>query len=291
LRGLLLFGLLTGRRDCLDVVEATYRNAVRNRIVKESGWTPHDLGRLRFANEHGDPVADPASAGDSAQLALWLALRAGCDDLLDDVERLVRARLLPAQLTDEDIRRSPGRAFAPRELGAWCIHGPSHAGKGCTPDVHAAVVHSLCDIHSHILTQTATGVRINLHFDAEDESLAVVSTRGQRADLAVRVKRPGNVMIRIPAWAPASSLRLSVDGKAMPLRRMGVFAWIPADVLKRESDIAFSYGLPERRTEERMPSGRSYRFAWRGDEITGVDPRDNPMPFYTALGEPCGSAR
>ncbi len=82
LRGLLLFGLLTGEKEYVDVVEATYRNAVRNRIVRESGWAPHDLGKLRFPNDHGDPVTDPASAGDSAQLALWLALRAGCDDLL-----------------------------------------------------------------------------------------------------------------------------------------------------------------------------------------------------------------
>ena len=284
LRGLLLFGLLTGHEEYVNVVEATYRNAVRNRIVKESGWTPHDLGKLRFPNEHGDPVTDPASTGDSAQLALWLAVRAGCDELLDDVERLTRARLLPAQLTEEEIRlNSDDRTFDLRDTGAWCIHAHSHAGKSCTPDVHAAVVHTLCDIHSHILTQTAMGVRVNLHFDAENEHLNVVSTRGRQAKVEITVKRRGNVMIRIPGWAPESSIRLYVDGNIQPLRRKGIFAWIPAEALKSGDKIEFVFDLPERRTEEEMPSGRRYRFTWRGDEITGIDPQDNPMPFYPAM--------
>jgi hypothetical protein len=274
----------------VDVVEATYRNAVRNRIVKESGWAPHDLGKLRFPNDYGDPVTDPASAGDSAQMALWLALRAGCDDLLDDVERLVRARLLPAQMTDTDIQSNPDRSSAPRDRGAWCIHGPSHAGKGCTPDVHAAVIHTLCDIHSHILTRTATGIRVNLHFDAENEVLKTINTRCRRAELMVTVKQPHNVLIRIPGWAPEPSIRLAVDGENCPLQRSGVFALIPSDVLKIGSAIKLSYDLPERHTEEEMPSGRHYHFKWQGDEITGIDPQDNPMSFYPPMPEnakPC----
>ena len=47
LRGLLRFGLLTGQKEYVDVVEATYRHADHGRIVMESGWAPHDLGMLR----------------------------------------------------------------------------------------------------------------------------------------------------------------------------------------------------------------------------------------------------
>jgi len=285
LRGLLLFGLLTGQKEYVDVVEATYRNGVRNRIVKESGWAPHDLGELRFPNDHGDPVTDPASTGDSAQLALWLALHAGCDDLLDDVERLVRARLLPAQVTDEDIQNNPDRTFTSKERGAWCIHGPSHAGKGsrCTPDVHASVIHTLCDIHSQILTRTSTGIRVNLHFDTENEVLKVVGTRNQKAKVTVTVKQPDNVLIRIPGWAPEPSICLTVDGKTCPLRRTGSFAWIPVDILKIGSEIQLLHDLPERHAEEEMPSGRRYRFMWRGDEIIGIDPQESEMPFYPSM--------
>ncbi len=64
---------------------------------------------------------------------------------------------------------------------------------------------------------------------------------------------------------------------------MGVFAWISADALKSDGAIELSYDLPKRHTEEQMLSGRRYRFTWRGDEITGIDPQDNPMPFYPSM--------
>jgi hypothetical protein len=280
LRGLLLFGLLTQQRRYTDVVEATYRAGIRGRIVKESGWTPHDLGKTRFPNAYGDPVTDPASTGDAAQLALWLALDAGCLDLLDDVERYVRARLLPAQLIGADALRHPELALTPRQVGAWAIHGPSHAGKGCTPDVLAAVTHSLCDIYRHICTRTRAGMRINLHFDFEDARIRITSTRGQVGKLAVTVKQPDNLMIRIPAWAPEPSLRLEVDGRELAVMRLGSFAWIPRDLLRAHSSVVLTYDLPERWTDERMPSGRCYKFRWCGDEIAGVSPQDDPLPFY-----------
>ena len=290
LRGLLLFGLRTGQREYIDAVEATYRQGVRGHIVMESGWAPHDLGKTRFPNEHGDPVADPASCGDAAQLALWLAQEAGCRDLLDDVERYVRARLIPAQLTAEAAAACPDREFKPRDIGAWCIHGPSHAGQGCTPDVLAAVTHSLCDIHTHIWTPTPGGTRVDLHFDCEDARLRVTTARGDRAEVTVLVKQPGDLMIRIPGWAPESSLRLTVNGDTTPIRRLGLYAWVPGAPLGPGGAVVLSYDLPERQTEELMPSGRRYRFGWRGDEIAGVDPTDEPLSFYPHLGADAASA-
>ena len=286
LRGLFLFGLVTQQKQYVDVVEATYRNAIRGRIVRESGWAPHDLGMTRFTNAHSDPVTDPSSMGDTAQIALWLALEAGCLDLLDDVERYVRARILPAQLTDADARQHPELEVTPRQLGAWGIHGPSHAGKGCTPDVLAAVTHSLCDIYRNICTPTRAGLRINLHFDYEDSHLKITSTRDRRGKLSVLVKQPdSSIMIRIPQWVPDPSLRLVVDGQKQPVKRLGTFAWISRDLLREHSGIAMSYDLPERWTEERMPSGRCYKFRWHGDEIVGISPQDEPLPFYPAMAD------
>lgn len=285
LRGLLLFGLHTGQEQYVQVVEATYRRAIRHRIVTESGWAPHDLGKTRFANPLGDPVSDPASTGDAAQLALWLALHRHRHDLFDDVERYLRARLLPLQLTEEDVRRHPERVFRAREIGAWPIHGPTHAGKGCTPDVLAAVAHTLCDVYRHITTPGPAGLRVNLHLDYEDEQLRIRSTRGQRAELRVTSTQPGDLLLRIPGWAPADSVALHLDGVAQPVVRLGAYAWIRGDHLRPGSEVLLTHGLPERQSEEIMPSGRRYRFAWRGDEIQGVSPQDAPLPFYPDLPE------
>jgi hypothetical protein len=285
LRGLLLYGLLTGEKEYVHVVEATYRQAIRNQIVKESGWAPHDLGMDRFSNEYGDPVSDPASTGDAAQLALWLALHADCHDLLDDVERYVRARLIPAQFTDEDLSRHPEHKLVPRDMGAWGIHDHSHGGKHCTPDVLAAVTHSLCDIYRNICTSTELGLRINLHFDYEDEQVKILSTRSEQGRLSILVKEPCELIIRIPGWISESTLYLTIDGEVIPLKRKGLFATVSTGQLSAKSEIVMSYDLPIRYTEEQMPSGRCYRFKWRGDEIIGFSPQDTPMPFYPILKE------
>lgn len=280
LRGLLRFGLQTGQKEYVEVVEATYRHADHKRIVMESGWAPHDIGMNRFLNQYGDPVADPASTGDAAQLALRLALDAGHMDLLDDVERYVRARLLPAQLTENDVSRNPGRTFEKRDIGSWTIHGPSHAGKGCTPDVLAAVTHSLCDIYQHICTRTEEDIRVNLHFDYENDQIKIASQRDYNGRVTVQLKQPRSVLIRIPGWVVTSSLAVSVDGRPYPAKRVGHFVRIDGDHVREHSEITLCHDLPERRTEEHMLSGRVYRLQWRGDEINHIAPQDESLPFY-----------
>lgn len=283
LRGLLLFGLQTNQGTYVEVVEATYRQAVRHRIVKESGWAPHDLGKLRFPNGEGDPLNEPASSGDSAQIALWLALHAKCEDLFDDVERIVRARLLPSQITEEDAQRYPERVFTEREIGAWGVFDASHAAKSCTPDIVASVAHTLCDVYNHIYTKSEAGISINLNFDREDENLSIRSTRDQHAMLLVRIKHPVDIRIRIPGWAPVSSAKITINGQQYPLKLNGSFAQISHEALSEESEICLTYDLPEKVTEEPMPSGKCYRFKWHGDEITGIDPQDGPLPFYPSM--------
>jgi hypothetical protein len=280
LRGLLRFGLLTDQKHYIDAVESTYRNGVRNKIVTESGWAPHDLGETRFPNEYGDPVSDPASTGDAAQLALWLALEAGCTDLLDDVERYVRARIIPVQSTHEDVQTESSRSWSPREIGAWAIHGSTHGGKGCTPDVLAAVTHSLCDIYSNICTSTQIGPRVNLHFDYEDSTVRIVSERKEHAQLRVLMKSSSSILIRIPRWTPVDSVCLRVGSQEMPLEMYGDFARIRADTIEAGDEIVMKYDLPVRSTEEVMQSGRTYEIDWRGDEITGLDPVEGFSPFY-----------
>ena len=100
---------------------------------------------------------------------------------------------------------------------------------------------------------------------------------------AVRVTQPESVMVRIPGWAPESSLELTVDGEGVPIKRLGQYAWVAGGDLRAGSDIRLSYELPQRTTEELMPSGRVYTIAWRGDEIVGIDPQDEPMPFFPAV--------
>jgi len=88
-RGLLRYGVLTRQAEFVERIARTYRATVRQH-VKLSGFISHDWGK--------DTYGETTSPGDAAQLALWLA-QLGHTEFLDDAERIVRARILPSQIT------------------------------------------------------------------------------------------------------------------------------------------------------------------------------------------------
>jgi hypothetical protein len=269
LRGLLLYGLASGERQYIDAVAATYRRGLWGTAISHSGWTPHDQGRIRFADKEGDPVGEHASCGDVAQIALWLALRDGQTDLLDDVERLIRARLLPSQLIDaKDARRD----------GAWGVY--SHPfGYGAILDVFAAVLHSLADFQEQIVTTASDGVvSVNLHFETDTPTVTTQAKRGANATLLITPKRRCELHIRVPAWAPRESVRLDIAGQALPLRWKGSFLTIASDDVAPGGVITLQHDLPPKQTVEEMPiSHRKFVLDWRGDEVVSCTPK---VPIY-----------
>ena len=270
LRGLLLFGLLVQQQEYVDAVNATYRNSLWKQNISESGWTPHDLGKIRFPDGAGDPVGEHGSCSDVVQLALWLALHTGQSDLLDDVERLLRARLLPSQITD---RKNP------RRHGAWGAYGHPF-GRGSILDVFAAVLHSLTDVYQHIVTRTAEGViSVNLHFSVETPWVTVHDKRGVSGRLQIVPKQPSELRIRVPGWAPRNAISLAASGRTLPLRWEGPYLRVSAVDATIGTIIELGYALPSRETVEVMPvSRRKFRLAWHGDEVVSCDPEVQIYP-------------
>ena len=296
LRGLLLFGLLTHQQEYVARVAAAYRWAVP-RVVKESGWAAHDLGRVRFRDRLSNPVPEVACAGDTSQIALWLALDAGYVDLLDDVSRLVCARLLPSQITEADA--TPQQPVTPRELGAYGgVHSLPHGGKRSTIDVTAAVLHTLTDVYRHIVThedgagdlhdmqeheadrcarREAPTLAVHFPFEYEDRDLSIEVTKETAADVTITVKTCTNVLVRIPAWAPRTSVLLTASGQPIHTR-IGAYGLIPAQ--HTPGIIRLSYALPMYHTTETTATGAAYEMTWRGEEIIGIRPQDTERPFY-----------
>ncbi len=275
LRGLLLFGLLTNQSQYVERVAMTYRASVR-RMVKESGFTPHDLGK--------DKKGETTSPGDAAQIALWLG-HCGYPQLLDDVERIVRTRLLPSQITE-----SPGlRPFTnddkdehsnldERIVGGFGgMHTEPHAGKKNVTDITAADVHTLVDVYRHVAIHSRAGLVVNFHFDYEDENVKITSQRGKDAQVTITPKLRENMLIRIPQWAPKESVRVKTGGKTLSPIMLNGFAYLPKD--RPSLEIVVQYALPTRTLRE-TTDGTEYTLLWRGDEITGVYPNSDFFPFY-----------
>ena len=285
LRGLLLYGVTTGQHEYVDAVAATYEVTVP-RIVKESGWACHDL----FVE---NPTrGETSSPGDSAQIALWLGLHAGRTKHLDDVERIVRSRLLPAQVTEPpplfpkvDDGAEEHWDLQRRAVGAiGGMHRGPQSGKANTTDVTAACLHTLIDVYNNIVVSTDAGLAVFFHLDYQDELVTVRSERGENARVTVTSTTGQDLLIRIPRWTPARSVRFTHEGAPVTPSRIGDFAYFPG--ASHTHEVVVVYDLPERRTTE-VIGDAEHEFSWRGDEITGVCPNDDWLPFYpTADG--CG---
>ena len=280
--GLLLFGLLTRQSEYVDAVVRTYQVAIPS-LVNDCGWVAHDVGKDRFRDASGNPLANTESTGAAARLALWIALHTGHAEAYDDVERLVRARILPGQTTETDVRNNPDVDISRRQVGGWGGNQYPHAGKGSNPSGAAEIVHTLSTVYQHIAAREEAGLVVRMHFGYADENVEISAGRAEDATLTVRPRVHDNVLIRVPGWAPRETVQVHVDGHRVPARMIGPFSWVPKAVLRIGSRIVLRHALPPRRTEETMPMGDTYQFAWRGDEIVGVHPNSWPMPFYPTL--------
>jgi hypothetical protein len=281
LRGLLLFGFLTHKWEYVDAVAETYQNSLWKHNISESGWTPHDLGKTRFPNEDGDPVAETASCGDVVQLGLWLALRCGYTQFMDDVERLMRSRILPAQIIESDME-SFGNIddnARNRRLGAWGVHGRPYS-KGSILDVLAAVLHTEIDVYNSIVTRSPFGLTINLSLDYAGSLATIKSERKESAKITIIPKVKDNVMLQIPSWVSDDSIHITIDGRDCPKMRIGSWIHAPKDEISPNSEIVLTYNLPERTSTEVMPSGKTYSLKWKGDQVASISPYEPYLCIY-----------
>jgi hypothetical protein len=275
LRGLLLFGELTNQREYIERVANTYRTTVLGQRIRQSGVIGHGLF------EEGN--AEPASTGDVVQIGLWLA-RTGYPEFLDDVERLVRCCLLPSQIVQQPELKPAAQGtsdeyanLSARAVGAYGGLHPPFWGKQPVTDITCAVLHTLVDVYRHIAVSGPTGLMVNFHLDYEDNKIRIRSERGEKAHVTIESKVRENVMVRIPAWVPSSSVQLAVNGCACDQIELGKFTCIPRDLLP--GTIQLQYDLPVHKEVERI-AGVDYTLRWRGDDIVGITPNSNFFPFY-----------
>ena len=277
-RGLLMYGQLTRQRQYIDRVAATYARTVRVK-VHHSGFISHDWG--------SEQKGETTSPGDAAQLALWLA-QLGYTEFLDDAERIVRARILPSQITSAmGLQPADDDDGPPEDLDALTVgafggmHTHPHGGILPTTDITAADLHTLCDIYTHVVEETEAGLVVNFHLDYEDERVRIETTRGDSGRLAVQPKIARPVLIRIPAWVPPESVELAVDGQH------GEPSWIGHSLIVSAPEppgrIEVGYDLPVQTMVERI-DGDDYDLTWRGDDVFGVSPNTDFLPFYSTPG-------
>ena len=298
LRGLLLYGKVIGEADYINVVKATYAHAVQE-MITPSGFITHDI----CVDKAQLCVGDAASAGDVATIALWLWQQTKDNALLDDVERIVRARLLPAQVVQaadvKPLETGDGdeyRDLAQRMAGALGGATSHTFGKSAITDITAATLNSLIEVYNNVITVNNNEVRVNMHFSRRNQFASVSAQRGEKAKVAVTVFGPQNLCVRVPRWAPADSVTLLVNGAARPIKKQGDYICIGGEA--NGIDVELGYDLPERmetelgrcqyfdsseRLRPPMEKPRTYTLKWRGDEVIAAAPTVPYFPFYPEM--------
>jgi len=273
IRGLLLMAALQGRRDQLDVIYATYKNAIAQMITR-SGFVTHDIG-----SKHG---GDIASAGDIAHIALILSDHFGASQLLDDVERIARARLLPAQVlapmpvrAREDEDRDSYRDLGARFVGSIGGDVGHVKGQTCVTDYTASAMHTLIEIINRTVDIDDKYVRVNFHLDCDTPAARVRSGRdGTAAHVSVRHATGKDLRVRIPGWVEDSTLNVRVNDRAVEANLQDGFLVVGRENGALQVDI--DYSLPEYEVEEvwrdEFATQECVTFKWRGDEIYEVAP-------------------
>lgn len=278
LKGLLLFGKLTGQKEYIGRVSAVYYNSVK-KLISEAGFNAHDLGT--------DGFAEVASAGDSAQLALWLAML-GDGKLFDDAERLLRVRLFASQIIDtpplKPVKNDNAyvhRDLTQRVIGAYGgCHEHPHGGKQAVTDVTSAVLHSVVDLYQHAVLYENNKLQVNFHVSCETKHAKIESIRDKSAMLRIIPKRHCPLIIRIPTWVPKESITVKIANQPVYTSIAGSFAFISDE--RPQGPVEMSYSLPERITKDTL-RGIEFTYKWRGDDIIGISPNTDFYPFYPDL--------
>ena len=267
-----MLAVLQRSRQRQELIYRTYREAVSGTITR-SGFVTHDIG-----DRSG---GDIASAGDIAHIALLLWDRFADPGLLDDAERIVRARLFPAQVREpvpirpaaEADPRDCYRDLASRFVGAIGGSVGHVSGQTCVTDFTAATLHSLIELWTRTVDVEEEIVRVNFHFDRELPQVEVRAERRESTGRVTVVNRTGKELrLRLPGWGDVGSCSLTVDGLPVEATVANGFLVVAQKPEVTTSELGF--GLPEYEEEElsrdESAGEEAVTFRWRGDEIAGV---------------------
>lgn len=257
LRGLLLYALEFGDGELIESIYLTYKKTIPAYCVDNTGYAPHDLGLLRFPDEWGDPVGDHGSCIDKAYIAYLLATCAGYDELLDDVEEMIRGRIFYSQMTDEE------------NYGAWGTFC-GYFGANAVIDVYCLIAATLCRVYKSFITEKEDGIYVSLHFSGDCAAATVVAERSdvQITRITPHVAKP--LYIRIPAWCDGSSIRVSVEDGDVEYLRKGV--WLVVNGVNAGKTVEISFDLPTRESfGKTWVSDQHYKLCWKGDTLVSTE--------------------
>lgn len=272
--------LLDRARQALDVGVPEYASSW--------GWVD-ELMPKHAVNEIGRGEVN--QVGDVIRASLLLG-EAGHTEYFELAERFLRSTLLPVQHRAEELGRFMKPVAAPqgdwqrdvpaRVVGGYAMFLPNDRMRpGSWPltsqDIISGGVHALCEAWHHRVTTTAEAIRVNLLFDYEGPELTVTSSLPMLGRLRLRTTSAKPVLVRVPGWVDATTLRVTMDGQSQPLTVTDGYARVD---LKPGAEALVEFTLPCK-VQQEIVDGTRYTSTWLGSQVLEILPRGtvSPLPF------------
>ena len=265
-------------------------DGVIERLASETGWTQEFLPSQRY---DGVESCETCVTADRIDAGIQLAL-AGHDECFDDVARCVFNYLDQAQFRDNTwMPVDPSRRddfytnsvnIRERLIGAYVGWGapndlvepearvPNSVQNCCGP-------HGAFAVHQawhHAVRKTDEGVFVDLLVSRDTPWCSVISRHPVSDILSVRMKCDGPLFVRLPASATPETLHATRDGARIDAVVTG--RRVRFD-LRQGDEIALA--SPQlNRTSSEVLNDRTYRFHWKGEFVTDVEPEGTIAPIY-----------
>ena len=279
---------LTGDANLLNRVKAFYDNGL---------WQMRD--QIGWSIEVSDPTSADSSprgeannTGDIIETALILG-RWGYTDYYADAERILRSHLLPSQLRDVCFIVEPDnpdgvdglKNVAQRLRGGFGFpaqygHEPAGIWESNKPrigfnlDIVGGAVASLCEAYREIARYDDTGHWVNMLFDHQTPHLEIQSPY-THPHLAIRVKHPGPLHLRIPPWVDPE--RLAITGPVGAPRFANGYLTIADPGINRW--LTFNFDLPIHELTLTWHNTQT-RARLRGDEVIAMENFGTDLTFF-----------
>jgi hypothetical protein len=284
-------GLLTGDTNLVGFVQRSYRWA-----RSEAAGSAPVLGFFpEFVNQSDH--SEGCAISDMLDLALMLS-EAGVEDCWDDADRWLRNHFAESQLTPEKGARlqdwalsQPRRTVQPNEssdqttdrsLGAFAgwpgvnewhptARGIQHC---CTGNASRSI---FCAWHA-ILDESGDGLTVNLLLNRAARKADLYSYLPYEGRLDLHVKQPcAAVVVRLPGYVPADSLRCTADGVPRKTGFSGRYAQIGP--VAAGVTITLRFANPTTNVTQTV-CGRAYHCTLRGNTVVRIDPPGVVCPLY-----------
>lgn len=286
--GVAHLGAVTGEKKYVDWAE--------DQLNRWSGMRT-DYGWFEAIAGYGS--SETCAVSDLLHVCLYLA-RAGRTEHYNLVERTVRNYLPQEQFFPNDEKfaalsraqnypdRAEQAAWVRRlEGGFFCRTTPADRWadntvslEGCCPPTGMTALYLAW---KDIVRKTDEGIFVNMAFNHDCAEARVVSFLPNQGRLTVVPKERGAFYLRVPGFAPRNETMAWRNGKKIQATWAGDCVVFRS--ARKGEELSVTYPLVKF-DQQMKRAGVDYTIHWKGNEVTGLDPKGKVWPLFDQVPYP-----